>query len=80
MLLIPILLLVLFSKNGCFILIKHPYNKMQCVYIFLFSEIMEEIQDLVKNYSPEPFKLWLGPFFAVTITKPKDLQVTTIIK
>jgi len=40
---------------------------------------MSKIFDLIKKYGPEPFKLWLGPYFAVAIFKPEDLQVITFL-
>jgi len=36
---------------------------------------MSKIIDLAKEYNLSPIKLWLGPYFAVVISKPEDLQV-----
>lgn len=38
---------------------------------------MSKIIDLAKEYDQLPFKLWLGPYFAVVIAHPEDLQVIT---
>ncbi|XP_050054619.1 cytochrome P450 4C1-like isoform X2 [Aphis gossypii] len=39
------------------------------------QQIIENIIKLFEVYGPEPHKLWLGPYFAVTIGKPEDLQI-----
>lgn len=48
--------------------------------MFCFLEIIEKIIKLFEVYGPEPHKLWIGPYFAVTIGKPEDLQVIILIK
>eukprot|EP00102_Acyrthosiphon_pisum_P012638 XP_008181891.1 PREDICTED: cytochrome P450 4V2-like [Acyrthosiphon pisum] len=46
-------------------------------YTFFGSSehVMSKIIDLVKEYNLSPIKLWLGPYFAVSISKPEDLQI-----
>jgi cytochrome P450 family 4 len=46
-------------------------------YQFIGSSehIMSKIIDLAKEYNLSPAKLWLGPYFAVTICRPEDLQI-----
>ncbi|KAL4123114.1 hypothetical protein QTP88_015344 [Uroleucon formosanum] len=46
-------------------------------YTFFDSseQVTSKIIDLVKEYNLLPIKLWLGPYFAVTICKPEDLQL-----
>jgi len=36
---------------------------------------MSKIIDLAKEYNQLPFRLWLGPYFAVAVGNPEDLQV-----
>lgn len=40
---------------------------------------MSKVFDLLKEYNPGPFSLWLGPYFGVAIAKPEDLQVITFL-
>jgi len=40
---------------------------------------MCKLFNLLKEYNPEPFKLWLGPYFGVAILKPEDVQVITFL-
>ncbi|XP_015366846.1 PREDICTED: cytochrome P450 4g15-like [Diuraphis noxia] len=46
-------------------------------YQFIGSseQIMSKIIDNAKKYNLEPFRIWLGPYFAVVIAKPEDLQI-----
>ncbi|XP_015366845.1 PREDICTED: cytochrome P450 4C1-like [Diuraphis noxia] len=46
-------------------------------YQFIGSseQIMSKIIDNSKIYNLEPFRAWLGPYFAVVIAKPEDLQI-----
>ncbi|XP_050423133.1 cytochrome P450 4C1-like [Adelges cooleyi] len=39
------------------------------------QQIMERIIQLYEKYGPEPFGLWLGMNFAVTVAKPEDVQI-----
>ncbi|KAF0747583.1 Uncharacterized protein FWK35_00018805, partial [Aphis craccivora] len=39
------------------------------------QQIIERIIKLFEVYGPEPQKLWFGPYFAVTIAKPEDIQI-----
>jgi len=32
------------------------------------------------KYNLEPIRVWLGPYFGVTIAKPEDLQVIIFLK
>jgi len=52
---------------------------MKCDMTYLlfnfFLEIMDSIFKLIEDYSPEPFKIWMGPYFGVAIVKPEDIQV-----
>lgn len=41
---------------------------------------MEKITEIINEYGPEPIKLWVGPYFAVVIIKPEDIQVTIKIQ
>jgi len=41
---------------------------------------MSKIIDYAKDYNLEPFRIWLGPYFAVVIAKPEDVQVITFLK
>jgi len=38
---------------------------------------MSKIIDMATEYNQSPFRLWLGPYFAVAIGKPEDVQVIT---
>ncbi|XP_022175937.1 cytochrome P450 4C1-like [Myzus persicae] len=46
-------------------------------YLFTGSseQVMSKIIDTVKKYSLKPIRLWLGPYFAVVIAKPEDVQI-----
>ncbi|KAL4123116.1 hypothetical protein QTP88_015346 [Uroleucon formosanum] len=46
-------------------------------YQFIGSseQIMSKIIGLAKEYDLLPFRIWLGPYFAVIISKPEDLQI-----
>lgn len=52
------------------------------MYIFWYSSetILNNIVDVAKEYNLEPFKIWLGPYFGVVISKPEDLQVINFVK
>lgn len=39
------------------------------------QQVMEKIIKLFETYGPEPFRVWLGTGFAVTINKPEDVQI-----
>jgi len=55
--------------------------KVTSMYIILcFLEIMSKIIEYEKDYNDQPFRVWLGPYFAVIITKPEDVQVITLLK
>lgn len=41
----------------------------------MILDVMENILKFIKMYSPGPVKLWIGPYFAVAIIKPEDIQV-----
>jgi len=47
---------------------------------YFFLEITSKIMEYVKDYNLEPYRIWIGPYFVVTITKPEDLQVITFLK
>lgn len=36
---------------------------------------MDSILKIIKDYSPGPFKIWLGPYLGIVIVKPEDVQV-----
>jgi len=38
---------------------------------------MSKIIELAAEYKQSPFRLWLGPYFAVAVGHPEDLQVIT---
>ncbi|XP_022176867.1 cytochrome P450 4C1-like [Myzus persicae] len=46
-------------------------------YQFLGSseKIMSKIIDYTRDYNLEPYRLWIGPYFAVVIVKPEDVQI-----
>lgn len=54
-------------------------NVMYHLCIF-FSEIMSKIIDYTRDYNLEPYRLWIGPYFAVVIVKPEDVQVIPFLK
>ncbi|XP_060860451.1 cytochrome P450 4g15-like isoform X2 [Metopolophium dirhodum] len=39
------------------------------------EQIISKIIGLAREYNLEPFKIWLGPYFGVVISKPEDLQI-----
>ncbi|CAI6359143.1 unnamed protein product [Macrosiphum euphorbiae] len=53
------------------------YPIIGTAYQFIGSseQIMSKIIDLAKEYNQLPFRLWLGPYFAVAVGNPEDLQI-----
>ncbi|XP_050423131.1 cytochrome P450 4C1-like [Adelges cooleyi] len=39
------------------------------------QQVMEKLIKMYETYGPEPFKIWLGMKFAVTVVKPEDLEI-----
>jgi len=62
------------------IFLRNKLNVTPMCIILCFLEIMNRIIEYVKDYDVEPFRVWLGPYFTVIITKPEDLQVLTFLK
>ncbi|XP_027840519.2 cytochrome P450 4C1-like [Aphis gossypii] len=39
------------------------------------QKLMDSILKIIKDYSPGPFKIWLGPYLGIVIIKPEDVQI-----
>ncbi|XP_022166734.1 cytochrome P450 4C1-like isoform X2 [Myzus persicae] len=39
------------------------------------EEVLNNLVQLIEDYCPGPFKIWMGPYFGVAIVKPEDLQI-----
>lgn len=48
------------------------------IILLYFSEMMNKIIKLAKEYGPQPFKVWLGSELVIVMSKPEDLQVIII--
>ncbi|CAI6360436.1 unnamed protein product [Macrosiphum euphorbiae] len=55
--------------------LAYPIIGIGYKFIGSSEQVMSKIIDLVKEYNLSPIKLWLGPYFAVSICKPEDLQI-----
>jgi len=45
------------------------------LFFELLLELMNNIIKLIEDYCPEPFEIWMGPYFGISIVKPDDVQV-----
>jgi len=41
--------------------------------------MMKSIFKITENYGPEPYKIDMGVYFGVVITKPEDIQVLILL-